>query len=148
MITDLHELKLTVAVSVLLVKDNKVFLLRRANTGWEDGKYNLPGGHLSGNEKARVAATREVLEEAGVKVNIDDLHFFNVSHLVTNSERVHLYFYTEKWEGEPKNNETSKADSADWFELNNLPDNLADVFNDAIYCYLNKIPYREFGWDK
>src|SRR3989338_5869628 len=122
MITDSHELRLTVAVSALLLKDNKVFLLRRFNTGWEDGKYNLPGGHLNGGETAREAAAREVLEETGVRVRLDDLHFFNVSHLVTNSERVHIYFYATSWEGEPTNFEKSKSDSADWFDLNNLPD--------------------------
>jgi 8-oxo-dGTP diphosphatase len=81
MITDSHELKFIVAVSTLLIKDKKIFLLRRYNTGWEDGKYNLPGGHLNGNETAREAAAREVLEETGVKVKIDDLHFFNASHI-------------------------------------------------------------------
>src|SRR3990167_7174705 len=132
MITDKHELKLTVAVSTLLVKGNKVFLVRRANTGWEDGKFNLPGGHLNGKETAREAAAREVFEETGARVSIEDLRFFNISHLITNSERVHIYFYAEKWEGEPTNYEKSKADSAGWFDLNNLPENLGDVFKDAI----------------
>ncbi len=148
MITDQHELKLTVAVSTVLVKDNKVFLVRRYNTGWEDGKYNLPGGHLKGRETARGAAVREVFEETGVKVNVDDLRFFNVSHLITNSERVHIYFYATKWKGEPTNFEKEKADSADWFPLDDLPKNLADVFKDAINSYKNSVLYSEFGWDK
>lgn len=148
MISDNHELKLTVAVSALLIKDDKVFLLRRFNTGWEDGKYNLPGGHLDGGETARQAAVREVFEETGVKVKLEDLHFYNVSHLITNSERVHIYFYAKVWEGDPTNFEKEKADSADWFDLDNLPENISKVFKDAIFCYLNNIPYQEFGWNK
>lgn len=148
MISDNHELKLTVAVSTLLIKDDKVFLLRRFNTGWEDGKYNLPGGHLDGGETARQAAVREVFEETGVKVKLEDLHFYNVSHLITNSERVHIYFYAKVWEGEPINFEKEKSDHADWFDLDNLPDKLSGVFKDAINSYKNSIPYSEFGWDK
>lgn len=148
MITDSHELKLTVAVSTLLVKDDKVFLVRRFNTGWEDGKYNLPGGHLNKGETARQAAAREVFEETGVRVKLEDLHFFNVSHLITNSERVHIYFYATKWKREPTNYEKTKADTADWFDLENLPQNLGEVFRDAIAQFKNRTPYAEFGWDK
>lgn len=148
MISDSHELKFVVAVSTLLIKDNKVFLLRRKNTGWEDGKYNLPGGHLNGGETAREAAAREILEETGARVSPDDLKFFNVSHLITNSERVHIYFYTKVWEGEPTNFEKEKADSAAWFDLSNLPSNLSDVFKAAVDAYKNSVPYSEFGWNK
>ena len=97
--TDDHELKFVIAVSTLLIKDGKVFLLRRANTGWEDGRYNPPGGHLNGGETTREAVIREVYEETGVKVRLEDLHFYNVSHLVTNSERVHFYFLYKKLGG-------------------------------------------------
>ncbi len=146
--TDDHELKFVIAVSTLLIKDNKAFLLRRFNTGWEDGKYNLPGGHINKGETAKQASVREIYEETGVKVKLEDLHFYNVSHLVTNSERVHFYFYTKNWEGEPTNFEKSKSNHADWFDLGELPENISEVFKDAISCYLNKIPYREFGWNK
>ncbi|MBI4097435.1 MAG: NUDIX domain-containing protein [Candidatus Levybacteria bacterium] len=148
MITDKHELKLTVAVSTILVKEGKAFLVRRSNTGWEDGKYNLPGGHLNRGETARQAAAREVFEETGVRISIEDLHFFNVSHLITNSERVHIYFYAKKWEGKPTNFEKTKADSAGWFDLDNLPENLSDVFKDAISSYRKSITYSEFGWNR
>jgi 8-oxo-dGTP diphosphatase len=59
--------KLVDAIFVLLIKENKVFFIRRANTGWKDGQYSLIGGHLDGDEPATVAAVREAKEEAGCK---------------------------------------------------------------------------------
>jgi hypothetical protein len=37
--------KLRAAAYLLLIKDGKVLLLRRSNTGWRDGEYTLPAGH-------------------------------------------------------------------------------------------------------
>ena len=113
--------KLVAAIFVLLIKEDKVFLIRRANTGWKDGTYSLIGGHLDGDERATLAAVREAKEEAGVDIDPKNLKFFNISHLITNTERIHLSFFTENWQGEARNNEPEKADGADWFPIDNLP---------------------------
>jgi 8-oxo-dGTP pyrophosphatase MutT (NUDIX family) len=39
---------ITPASYFILEKDGKVFLARRFNTGYEDGKYSLVAGHLDG----------------------------------------------------------------------------------------------------
>ena len=38
---------------VLLLKDNKVFLLRRAETGYKDGYYTTPAGGIEKGEMFR-----------------------------------------------------------------------------------------------
>lgn len=38
------------AVYLLLIKENQILLLKRANTGYEDGNYSLVAGHIDGNE--------------------------------------------------------------------------------------------------
>lgn len=139
---------LVAAVSVLLIKNNKIFLLKRINTGWGDDKYCLIGGHLNGEETATQAAVREIAEEAGVKVNPEDLKFVNVSHLITNSERIHLSFAVTKWKGEPKNNEPDKASEAGWFFINKLPKDILSISKSTINWYRDNIIYSEFGWDK
>jgi 8-oxo-dGTP pyrophosphatase MutT (NUDIX family) len=47
------------AVHLFLVRDDHVLLLRRHNTGHEDGKYSVVAGHLDGGEEVRTAAVRE-----------------------------------------------------------------------------------------
>jgi len=139
---------LIAAVFLLLLKDNQVFLSRRANTGWDDGKYCLIGGHLNGNETAAQAAIREAKEETGVVIDPKDLRFFNVCHISTNDERIHFSFVTDKWQGEPKNTEPERATDVGWFPIDNLPQNINDVSKATIDWYKNNVPYSEFGWDR
>jgi mutator protein MutT len=136
------------AVFVLLIKKDKIFLTKRINTGYKDGEWSLIGGHLEGGETARQAAVREVKEEIGVTIEQKDLHFFNVAHLITNSERIHFSFFADKWEGNPMNNEPNTATEAEWFPINNLPDNTTDLSKATINWYKGKIAYSEFGWEK
>lgn len=139
---------LVAAVYIILKKDNKIFLTRRINTGWEDGKYALVGGHLDGNETASQTAIREAKEEIGVIIDPKDIKFVNVSHLITNSERIHFTFLAEKWKGKPKNNEPEKADDAKWFSIDALPKNITDNSKETIEWHKKGNVYTEFGWDK
>ncbi len=58
--------KFICAVYLILIKENKVLLLKRANTGYEDGNYSLVAGHMDGNETIKQAMIREATEEAGI----------------------------------------------------------------------------------
>ncbi|HET6471093.1 MAG TPA: NUDIX domain-containing protein [Pseudomonadales bacterium] len=55
-----------VLVHTLLLRRDAVLLLRRARTGYLDGWYALPGGHLERGESVVACAIRECAEEAGV----------------------------------------------------------------------------------
>jgi len=139
--------RLIAAVFILLIENDQIFLAKRINTGWEDDTYSLPGGHLDGNETVLSAAVREAKEELSVTISPKDLRFVNVTHLFTNDERIHFAFVTNKWEGYPINNEPDKSDETGWFAFKNLPDNLNEVSRAVIKCYLDNIPYAEFGWE-
>ena len=54
-----NRFKLIASVYVLFVKDGKILMLRRANTGYEDGNYSLVAGHADGNEALTAATARE-----------------------------------------------------------------------------------------
>jgi 8-oxo-dGTP diphosphatase len=143
-----ERIRLIAAVFIIFEKDNKIFLSRRVNTGWEDGKYSLVGGHMDGNETATHAAIREAQEEVGVIIDPKDVMFVNVSHLVTNDERIQFTFVANKWDGELKNNEPEKADDAQWFPLDALPKNITDISRETIRWYKDNVAYTEFGWEK
>jgi ADP-ribose pyrophosphatase YjhB (NUDIX family) len=138
--------KLILSVYLFLIKDSKVLLLRRANTGYEDGKYGLPAGHADGNETARVATAREAKEEAGVDVKPEELKLAHCMHRLQEDERVDFFFVADKWEGEPKNMEPEKCDDLSWFPLDNLPPNTIPYIKQALESYQQGIYYSEW-WE-
>ena len=73
--------KLIPAVYLLLRQDDKILLLRRANTGYQDGNYSLIAGHLDGDELATEGIIREAKEEAGITISKADLNFVHVAQL-------------------------------------------------------------------
>lgn len=131
---------------LFLVKDNKILLLRRFNTGYEDGKYSVIAGHIEENETVRQTMVREAKEEADVDIDIEDLEVIHVMHRHENQKRIDFFLTAKKWKGEPKIMEHHKCDDLRWFELNNLPNNIVPYIKQAINCFLNNVFYSEYGW--
>lgn len=138
--------KLIASVYLLFIKDGKILLLRRANTGYEDGNYGLVAGHLDAHESLTHAAIREAKEESGVDIVRNDLEVKTTMHRRQNDERVDFFFEVKKWTGEPVNTEPDKCDDLSWFHLDNLPSNTIPYIRQAIECYQKGIIYSEFGW--
>ena len=121
-------LEIRVAVFVVLEKDNQIFLLRRANTGWADGMLTLPSGHIDKGETAVEAAIKETREEAGVEVQAEDLEFLHVHYV--HDAYVNFYFKATTWEGEAVLNEPHLCSEVMWVNKNEIPE-------DAIYHVKN-----------
>ena len=93
---------LRAAVYLILTKDGKTLLSRRFNTNWMDGKYSLIAGHLDGNEKVSDAMIREAMEEAGIKVEKEDLKPVKVLHRNSKErEYMDFFFIAEKMPSVP-----------------------------------------------
>ncbi|HKC75618.1 MAG TPA: NUDIX domain-containing protein, partial [Chloroflexota bacterium] len=54
--------RVVAAVHLFLISDAQVLLLRRFNTGYEDGQYSVIAGHLDGGEEVTAAMRREARE--------------------------------------------------------------------------------------
>jgi ADP-ribose pyrophosphatase YjhB (NUDIX family) len=59
-------------VSLLIVVKNNEFLLLKKT---EDGKWGLPGGHLTTGETPKQGLVREIKEELGVDIKSKNYHF-------------------------------------------------------------------------
>lgn len=140
------------AVYLLLIKDNQILLLRRFNTGWQDGNYSVPAGHLDGGETVKQAMVREAKEEAGIDINSEDLQVVHVMHrrsvneTVGSMEYIDFFLTAKRWKGTPNLTEPDRADDLAFFPLTALPKNILSYVRLAIEAYQQSIPYSEFGW--
>ena len=133
-------------VHLLFLRENQILLLRRFNTGYRDGEYSVPAGHLDGNETVIAAAAREAEEETGVQIDADDILFSSVMHRTEDDERVDFFVRIAKWNGEPVNAEPDKCDELRWMSVNDLPLNTIPYVRQAIQNHLNRVRFDEFGW--
>lgn len=144
--------KIVPASYLVLMKDNKILMLRRFNTGFQDGKYGLVSGHLDGNETFKQCMIREAKEEAGIDLKEDYMEIVHAMHRremanpVELRERIDLFIKVEKWQGKIRNMESEKCDGLSWFSLDNLPKNTIPYIKFALECINKNILYSEFGW--
>lgn len=138
----MERLKLKVAVYIFLIKDGKILLGRRFKTGWMDGKYGLPSGHLEENETLMEGLIREVREETGVELVPENVEFVHVMH--RKSIYIDLFFVAKDWSGEPKITEEDKCDDMNWFPLDSLPENIIPSVKFVIENYQKGIQFSEF----
>ena len=140
--------KFPVAVHIFFLLDEQILLLRRFNTGYEDGKYSVVAGHVDAGETVTQAAIREVEEEVGVILDPKEIQIAHVMNRKSEDERIDFFMTIRQWSGEIINNEPHKCDELAWHPLNRLPQNTIPYVRHAIECIQNRIAYSEFGWEQ
>jgi 8-oxo-dGTP diphosphatase len=131
-----------VTIHLFFIKDHQILLLRRFNTGYEDGNYSVVAGHLDGGETVKQAAVREAKEEAGVHLTEENIEIVGVMHRKAGDERIDFFATMKEWEGEIKNQEPHKCDDLRFFPLDQLPVNTIR----AIDNYKKGKWFDSFGW--
>jgi len=132
----------------MIIKNNQdqIFLLRRHNTGWLDGWWTVPAGHIEPMESPSAAAIRELHEETGVMTRLEELNepliYFYPADDQTH-ERVSLFFEVKSYTGTPRNAEANKADKGEWFNMDALPENIVPLLRRALIDLPTGMRYSE-----
>ncbi len=134
------------AVHLFLQQENSVLFSRRYNTGYEDGSFSVPAGHLNGGETVREAMIREAQEEIGITIKPDDLHIVGVMHRKSDDERIDWFLHAANWKGTVTNMEVHKCDLLEWFPINQAPQNLIPYVLRALENFRDGRWFDSFGF--
>jgi 8-oxo-dGTP pyrophosphatase MutT (NUDIX family) len=138
-----------VAVHVLLLRGDEVLLVRRCNTGFEDGKLSVVAGHVEPGETVTQAAVREAYEEVGIAVSRDRLRVVGVIHRRSREERVDFFlaYPLENDREAPQNREPDKCSELVWAKLRCLPGDTIPYVRAGIENFTTGTWFQEFGWE-
>ena len=143
-----------IVVDLMLTRDNngkrEVLLALRKNTGYCDGEFELPGGHVDAGEDLIDAMIREAKEELNIKLKREDLRIEHILHHY-KGDRIKFLISTKKYEGTLQIGEPDKCEKIEWFDINNLPGNTGKMdvkelkeiqegifYDNSDFLYLNK----------
>ena len=141
--------RMVATVHLVLQRGDQILMLRRWQTGWADGCYSLPAGHVDGGEPVRAAAAREAYEECGVTIPAapGGLSLMGVMHRRSDREQMDFFFRAQAWSGEPYNREPEKCDHLGWFPRHSLPPNTVSYVRRALWEPSAAPWLLEYGWE-
>jgi len=142
-----NRFKVIPEVQVFLMNDlDQILLLRRFNTGHEDGNYGVVAGHVEADEEIVAAAIREAKEEAGIHIRPADIEVVGVMHRKARIDRVSFFLVCRTWSDDIVNAEPDKCDDLSWHSIHDLPANVVPCIRQGLKNYRNGTYYDGFGW--
>ncbi len=123
---------------VLLDTLGRVFLAKRGpKASNEAGTWEFPGGRVERGERLAQAIKREMKEEYGITIEVDDQPFYVCDHIIPDEGQHWLSptFLGRIIEGEPTILEPDKCSAINWFwpsELESLGLRLSLVTQDDL----------------
>lgn len=121
------------AVYIIVRQQQRILLLQRKNTGFDDGKWSLPAGHVEESESALTAAVREAEEEIGIVIPPSALKLVYTLHRKSDDRTyIDLWFEADRFDGVPVNQEPNKCAGLMWSDLQNLPENTQEFVRMAL----------------
>ena len=140
--------KSKIVVDLLLERQNpetnkkEILLSLRQNTGYADGLYDLPGGHLDPNEDIFDAMIREAKEEIGIDIERNDLKIVHINHRFKKG-MLKFVFKVDKYKNDVTNGEPDKCKELRWVEIDNLPENIIEHIKKEIILTYDGIDYSK-----
>lgn len=102
----------------------------------EEGTWTMPGGNIEYGETFEEAGIREAKEETGIELS--DLEIICVQ--TDKNEYAHYIsvgMIAHSFKGTPEAIEPDEIVKWEWFDLDNLPENIFSPSKKTIDCYLN-----------
>ena len=87
-------------VASIIRRDSKILITKRFDNVHLPGFWEFPGGKVQSCESLPAALEREILEELGVKIRVQDEYFTTEHAYPTRTVRLH-FFNCSIVEGEP-----------------------------------------------
>ena len=134
-----HQVSLRhVTVDNIVIKDNKILLVKRSEDMLEGGKYALPGGFLDRDERIPAGALRELLEETGCKGKIISLFRIIGDPYRRGEDRQNVDFVFLVEVGERVSEPDDESSAVEWFDLDKIPDEEQFAFDhfETVQLYL------------
>jgi len=137
-----------VAVHVVLTRpaDGRVLLMRRAGSGYADGRLGLPAGHVDRGETPTACAVREIAEELGIGVKQADLEPGGTMFRLSLEPRVDIFFLARAFTGVPAIREPHKCTELVWADPDDLPADALEFVGQAIANARSGRHFHEYGW--
>lgn len=133
------------AVWVILYNDKQeLCLLRRFNTGYMDGTYTVPAGHLEEGESLQQGAHREALEEIGINIIKSKLVHTAYRERRNDGIYIDVFFEVLEYKGKVSNTEPNKCDQIIWVSQDNLPPEMAPSLKYALEAIFKGEIYSEY----
>ncbi|HLI40502.1 MAG TPA: hypothetical protein VKV35_02520 [Streptosporangiaceae bacterium] len=129
--------RVVVDVILLLMRNGRILLRERANTGYGDGAYEPPSGELADRETIVETAIR-VAAAAGIVLGADNVALAHVMHDVSGGGRIAFFLSVSGWAGQPS------APDIDWFPLGSLPTNMLDRARVALRNYADGLRFSTY----
>jgi len=130
--------RVVVDVILLLVRNGRILLRERANTGYGDGAYEPPTGQLADRETIVETAVRVAAAEAGVVISAGNVSLAHVMQDVSGSGRIAFFLTVSGLEGE------YTSPDACWFGLDQLPTNMLDRSRVALRNYAEGMRFSTY----
>ncbi len=139
---------LRAAIYLIIRQNNKILLMQRAGSGFMDGYYSLPAGHIDGNETATEAMIREAKEEINIHIKPQDLHVALTMHRkAPDSEYIDFFFECDRYTDTIQINEPHKCTDLAFYTPTEKSDNIVPYVYQALQAIDDGITYLENGWD-
>jgi len=128
-----------VVVDTLVLKGDKILLIKRTGKLLEGGKWGLLGGYVERDETLKEAVAREVMEESGYKIKDIELLTIRDNPDRPKEDRQNIAFVFTCEALEKEGDSDWEVDDQKWFDLSDIPakDEIAFDHYDDIKFYLD-----------